>query len=251
MDKMIYAILSVKNNQEKLNLILVGMNGIAGANLNMVSLDGISAVVSDIRRGELIADKSNALAYAGVIENLAQQFTLLPMRYNSLMESTDSIIKILKRNLNEIQLNLRKVENKCEFGLKIFCNSEKLRAEMKAKSVANTKTPAKPAIENKYSVYRDYLNKKLIEHRSEELLLTHVDKIIQDITTHLAQLNPIHKFKKMTTATNIIDVVFLLEKDKKEDLIHIVKDLQNQYTGLRLMLTGPWPPYNFVDITLK
>jgi len=251
MDKMIYSILSVKNNPEKLNTLLVGMKGIAGTGLFAVSFDQISAVVSNIKRADLIADKTNAIEYAGVIEKLAQQFTLLPMRYGSLMESTDAINKMLGRNYHEFQQNLHKVENKCEFGLKIFCDSEKLKAELRAKSEADTKTPAKPAPEIKNSVYRDYVNKKLKEHRLEELLLTYVDSVISEIMGYLARLNAVNKFKKMATATNIIDSVFLLEKEKKSELIQAVEDLQNQYPGLNFVLTGPWPPYNFVEITIK
>ena len=249
MDKMIYSILSIKNNPEKLNALLDGMKGISGTELYAVSFDKISVVVSDIVRANLIADRSNAIEYAGVIETLAQQFTLLPVRFGSVMESTGAIIKMIQKNYNEIQHNLQKVENKCEFGLKVFCDTEKIKAELRAKTEAES--IIEPAQGNENSIYRDYLYKKLKEHRVEELLLAHVDTIIQDITTHLEQLNPIHKFKKMATATNIIDAVFLLEKDKKDDLIHAVNDLQNQYAGLRLMLTGPWPPYNFVDITPK
>ncbi|MCX6233318.1 MAG: GvpL/GvpF family gas vesicle protein [Bacteroidetes bacterium] len=251
MDKMIYAILSVKSNHEKLNTLLVDMKGITGAALYGVSFDEISAVVSDIKRADLIADKTNAIEYAGVIENLAQQFTLLPMQYGSLMESTDAIKKMLERNYNKIQHNLLKVENKVEFGLKVFCDSEKLKAELRAKSEADTKTPAQPAPEIKNSVYVDYVNKKLKEHRLEELLLTYVDSVIAEITEYLARLNAVNKFKKMATATTIIDAVFLLEKDKKGELIQAVEDLQDHYSGLNFVLTGPWPPYNFVDFTVK
>ena len=251
MDMMIYSILSVKNNHEKLNTLLIVMKGISGADLYAVSLDEISAVVCDIKRADLIADKTNAIEYAGVIENLAQQFTLLPMRYGSLMGSTDLINKMLGRNYHEFQQNLQKVENKCEFGLKIFCDSEKLKAELRAKSEADTKTPDKPAPEIKNSVYRDWVNKKLKEHRLEELLLTYVDSVIAEITEYLARLNAVNKFKKMATGTTIIDAVFLLDKERKDALIHAVGDLQNQYPGLNFVLTGPWPPYNFVEITIK
>lgn len=249
MISMIYAILSVKKNSGKLNALLVGMKGILGAGLYVVPFNEIAVVVSDINKAELIADKSSAIEYAGVIETLAQQFTLLPVRYGSVMESTDTIKKMLGRNYNEIQQNLLKVKNKVEFGLKVFCDSKKIKTEIKAKSEIESKT--EPLQNSKNSVYRDYLNKKLKEHRIEELLLAHVDTIILDITTHLAQLNPIHKFKKMVSATNIIDAVFLIEKDKKKCCINIVNDLQNKYPNLHLMLTGPWPPYNFVDITIK
>jgi hypothetical protein len=225
------------------------MNGISGADLSVIIFDQITAVVSDIKNTNIITDKSNAVEYAKVIETLSQQFTLLPVRYGSIMESAELIYNMLERNYLEFQQNLQKVENKVEFGLKVFCDSEKLKKELKAKTEVELIT--EPAQGNKNSIYRNYLNEKLKVHQFEELLLGHVDTIIQDITTHLTQLNPIHKFKKMESESNIIDAVFLIKKSKQEDLITTVKDLQNKHTGLRLMLTGPWPPYNFVNITIK
>jgi hypothetical protein len=249
MHKIIYSLVLVKKNPKKLNRLLSGMHGISGADLSVIFFDEIAAVVSDIKNANIITDKTNAVEYAKVIENLSQQFTLLPVRYGSIMESVELIHNMLERNYLEFQQNLQKVENKVEFGLKVFCDSKKLKEELKAKTEVELIT--EPAQGNKNSIYRNYLNKKLKEHQFEELLLEHVDTIIQDVTTHLTQLNPIHKFKKMESESNIIDAVFLLEKNKKENLINAVKDMQNKYTGLRLMLTGPWPPYNFVNITIK
>ena len=251
MEKMIYSILSVKRNSEKLNALLVGMKGISGTDLCAVSFDEITAVVSDAKRADLIADRSNAIEYAAVIENLAQQFTVLPMRYGSIMESADSINKMLERNYHEFQQNLQKVENKYEFGLKIFCDPEKLKSELRVKSEADTQTPEKPATEIKNSVYKDYVDKKLKEHRLEELMLTYVDSVIAKILGYLDRLNTINKFKKMATDTNIIDAVFLLDKERKDALIHVTEDLKNQYPVLNFVLTGPWPPYNFVEIAIK
>jgi hypothetical protein len=45
--------------------------------------------------------------------------------------------------------------------------------------------------------------------------------------------------------------VFLLDKERKDALIHVIEELQNQYPGLNFVLTGPWPPYNFVESTIK
>jgi len=249
MDKIIYAILSVKEDPEKLMAQLNTMKGILEADLYIVSYEDISAVVSDINRSDLIADKTNALKFAELIENLAEQFTVIPVRFGSLVESSDRIKKMLERNYNKIQNNLLEIKNKVEFGLKVFCDPEKMKAEIKIKA------EAEPLIESikskKKSIYTDYLLNKLKEHRFEEQLLAHVDCIILDITTHLKQLNPIQKFKKMVSATNIIDAVLLLEKDKKELCINVVNELQNKYPDLSFMLTGPWPPYNFVDINIK
>jgi hypothetical protein len=135
--------------------------------------------------------------------------------------------------------------------LKIFCDSEKLNAELRGKSEVANMTPVRIEPENTNSIFRDYVNKKLKEHRFEELLLTYVDAVIAEIEGSLARLDAVGKFKKMASASNIIDAVFLLKKEKEDELIRTVKHLQDQNPGLNYILTGPWPPYNFVDITLK
>jgi hypothetical protein len=251
MKMMIYSILSIKRNSEKLKVLLAGMKGVSEVDLYTVSFSDIAAVVSDVERANLITDKKNAIEYAGVIETLSQQFTLLPVRFGSILESNDALMKMLERNYNEIKNNLQKVENKFEFGLKVFCDSEKLMAELKSQSEAVANTSDKPAPESNNSVFRDWVNKKLKEHRLEESLLSYVDLVIATLKEHLVRLNAVNKFKKMTSAITIIDAVFLLEKERKDALIHVIADLQNQHPGLNFVLTGPWPPYNFVDITIK
>lgn len=227
------------------------MKDIAGKDLYAVSFNEITAVVSDINKVDITADKSSAIEYAGVIEMLAQHFTLLPMRFGSLMESTGAILKMLEKNYPDVQQNLQQVEDMLEFGLKVFCDSEKLRADLMEKSEIGTKTTVLSTPEVKNSVYRDWVNKKLKEHRLEELLLTHVDSVVAAITEHLSRMNAVCKFKKMLTETIIIDALFLLKKDMKTELMQAVGNLQKQYPGLNFVMTGPWPPYNFVEITIK
>ena len=251
MGKIIYAILSDEINQGKLNAILSGIPGIAGTDLGAVSFNQITAIVSDIEKADLVANQVNAFAFAHVIEILEKHYPLLPMRFGSVMESTDLILKMLEKNYSEFQNNLQKVENKSEFGLKIFCDTEKLKAELKFKSDAVSDSSQKPITENKDSVYREYINQKLKAHRLEEMLMGYIDLIIAEFTEFLAELDAVKKIKKMTTVTTIIDAVFLLEKDKKPELIQAIEDLQRKYTGLNFILTGPWPAFSFVDITLK
>ena len=248
---LIYSILSVKGDSEKLNDLLATMKGFDGAKLLAVTVDGISAIVSEIKKDELTASQPNAILFAGIIEKLEQQFTLLPMRFGSIMDSSEMIEKMLKINFPEFQKNLQKVENKSEFGLKIFGETEKLREELKAKTEAETETSEKAGTETKKSVFKEYVNKKLKEHRLEESLLSYVDSIVSEFTGFLTEMNAVKKIKKRTTATNIIDAVFLLQKESKEELVREVEKLQGKHSNLNFILTGPWAPYNFVDITLK
>ena len=250
MGKMIYAIIS-NTNQDKLNSLLSGMNSITGGKLDTVTFHEISAITCEIERVELIANQTNAIAFAGIIENLEQHFTLIPMRYGSMLESIQTIHTMLERNYSEFQQNLQKVENQSEFGLKVFCDSEILKEELKVKSETNNNSNPKSDPEIKKSIYLEYMDKKLKEHRLEEMVLSYVDKVIAEFSEKLTHLNAVTKIKKRTTTTILIDAVFLLKKDKKENLVQTVNELQSQYPELNFTLTGPWPPYNFVDVNLK
>lgn len=246
---MIYSILSVKKKSETLNACLHQLKGISGLDLFSVSYKEIAAVVCNIQSENLIADKSNAIKYAEIIEKLATDFTLLPVRFGSMMESSNQILNMLERNYADIQHNLKKLKDKYEFGLKVFCDSEKIKAELRVKTETDLKL--NPIAGSETSIYKAYIDKKLKEHRLEELLLKHVETIVLDISNQVLHLNPIYKFKKTTTTTNIIDAVFLIDKSQKDEIINAVNDLQNRYPSLHFMLTGPWPPYNFVEINLK
>ena len=247
---MIYAILSVKDDPGELDALLNGMKGISGGHLYAVSTNEIAAVVCDLEQSRFEADRAGAIEYAGVIETLSQRFTLLPMRFGSAMESTEAIHQMLERNYPGIHHNLQQVENKFEFGLKVFCDSEKLMADLMAESTAGNPEISLPSSEAPNSVYKDWISKKLKEHRLEELLLKHVDSVISILTGELIQMNALCKFKKMSSKAVIIDAVFLLEKGLKDPLILKIEYLQNRYPGLNFILTGPWPPYNFVEITI-
>jgi hypothetical protein len=249
MEQIIYAIVQARREDGKLNEILSGMKGISDVRLNVVSYDEITAVVSDLNKNELVVGKSEALAFAGVIETLGGNFSLLPLRYGSMMKSSDDIKGMLERNHSEILQNLRKVEHRHEFGLKVICDPEKLKESLLSVSDAVHSFPENT--ESEVSVFRDYVNKKLKEHRQDELFLKHVDSVIDTISLHFFEMNMLMKIRKMVSPATIIDAVFLLDKGKKSELVEVIKGLQNKYTGMNFVLTGPWPPYNFVEIILK
>jgi hypothetical protein len=216
-----------------------------------VEYHNISAIIGEVGENQSVANKQNAIEFALIIDQLAQKYTLLPMRFGSMMNSTDSVMEMLERNEVEIEDSLKKVKNKWEFGLKVIYDREKLKETLAANQKDNNSNQVKPEIGSNNSVYKAYILKKLNEHRAEEQILSFVDSILVEIKTYLHELKAVDKCKKMTNETTIIDAVFLLDKKKKEEVIIMVKDLQQKYLQLNFVLTGPWPPYNFVELNLK
>ena len=251
MEKLIYALMSDYAKSGHLASLISSAKGISDSSLYVISGGGLNAIVSDVNKSEFVADKSVAIDYANVIETFFTHFSLLPMRFGSIMESPEAVKAMLENNSPEIQQNLGKVAGKFEFGLKIICDSQILKAKLSAKSDILSKAEKPSDGQTTTSVFREYVNKKLAEHRLEELMLAHVESLIATITASLGSLNSINKFRKMLTDNTIVDAIFLIEKEKKSDLIDLIAEIQNDNPGLTFVLTGPWPPYSFVDVTIK
>lgn len=248
---LIYSLVLTNDRQQQLIDQLITMKDIDGANLKAIVFDRISAVVSEIEKTELVVNQSNAILFAEIIDQLNQQFTLLPMRFGSIMDTIDSVSQMLQSNYQQFFKNLLKVENKIEFGLKIFCDPEKLKEDFRLESESENEMLDDPNAGHNVSVYRDYINKKLKAHRIEQKLLSFSDAVASDFSEIIAQWNTENKIKKMVTEANIVDAVFLLDESKKGELVQSIKGLQAKYPWLSFLVTGPWPPYNFVDVALK
>ena len=46
----------------------------------------------------------------------------------------------------------------------------------------------------------------------------------------------------------LLNASFLIDKDKIGDFSEAVEQLSNGDSGMKVQYSGPWPPYNFVDI---
>ncbi len=250
MKTMIYALIASDDNLNE-NPGLTDIKGISGGRLEIITAGKIGAVVCKIHETDLVADKNKAIDFAYVIDKLTLIFNLLPARFGSVMESAEAISTMLERNSFQIHQNLLKVKNKSEFGIKVMCDAVALKLEIATKSSPGLILSENTEMNESSSVFRNYVDKKLKEHRIEEMILVYVDEVISKITITLEGLDASFKFKKMVSEKTIIDAIFLLDKEMKNEIIQAVTGFQNQYPALNFILTGPWPPYNFVELNLK
>ena len=48
----------------------------------------------------------------------------------------------------------------------------------------------------------------------------------------------------------ILNAAFLLDRDKVEEFSKMIEKLDFKDNSLKIQYSGPWPPYNFVDIRI-
>lgn len=248
MKKIIYAIIASNQSHAELSDLMKGIQGISDSTLYALSFNDISVAVSDFTSSKFTINKEVAIDFARVIEELSQSVTLLPIRFGTFLQTDEFINQLLINHYDSFIKNIKQVDNKYEFGLKVFWDyekcSEQIRVKLESEEVKTSDYFASSTI------HTNYLFDKIKKHRLEAALLKYVEQLIEEISRHLVQINPHCKFKKMVTNSIILDAVFLVEKSKKDEFIQTIEVIKQQQADLNLLLTGPWPPYSFVDIVI-
>jgi hypothetical protein len=249
MKKIIYAILSTNQSLTEISDLVNGMKGIMDANLYALSFNDISIAVSDFTPSKDITNRELAIDFAGVIEVLSQHVTLLPVRFGTFIKTDEIVHQLLVNHYDSFLRNLQKVENKCEFGLKVLCDYETFSNKISAQAAAVEVQPHEYFSAN--TIHTNYLLEKIKINKLEDSLFKYVEQLIEDISQHLTQINPDAKYKKMVTNRILLDAVFLVKKNKKDEFIHAISTFKQQHDDLQFLLTGSWPPYSFVDIVIE
>jgi len=244
--KYIYAILDSNVNSSNHKPDIMGLDN---SSVYFVGFRDISAAVSNVNWDKIKVSSDIAFSYEKTIENLWVKYNLLPMRFGSVMKNDTNIVEILKRNYSDFVDNLKKVENKSEFGLKILWDMNK--TDFKPEYTFNLDNYKKLKQLNKNSIYRNYLIDKLKQHKSEDSFMKKIDDIIEEIHSPLKKLSYLYKVKKMVTPKIILNATYLVKNDMKDEFIQTIKQIKREKKDIKFLLTGPWPPYNFVNKSIK
>lgn len=75
-----------------------------------------------------------------------------------------------------------------------------------------------------------------------------IDRCRTDYLTRLKKRSAQWKELKRFSERLLMNASFLVDRDRIDDFSQEVRGLENDAASLKVMYSGPWPPYNFVDI---
>ena len=224
---------------------------------------GLFVLVSRVRKDEFgeenlkknLADlewiEQRASIHEKVIEEVMKDTCVIPFKFATLFNNEDSLKAMVEEYAEELKNNLNNLEGKEEWGLKIYCDIEKLKGVLtqkddeisKVDKEISSSSPGKAFIlkKKKKELLNTVLNAKLnkygqnsFEELKELSLQTSINKLLpKEITERKDEM--------------ILNAAFLMAKDKVKEFISRVDNLKTEYSdkGIDFDCTGPWPPYNF------
>jgi hypothetical protein len=179
----------------------------------------VTAIVSDTPFVEYDPTEDNTLAHEKVIQEILQnELSIAPMRFCTILKNKDEIFKLCQSCYMPFKKNILRIRNKQEFSVKTFLQVEKLKNE-----VTN----------------EEELLKK------SHLMATELYELLKEIAFD-------DVLDEQSTREMIFNCSFLIHKDKIKTFFDAVTKFDEQYTDkLRIRISGPTAPYNFVDMPTK
>lgn len=249
MPVIIYAILDLKQINDSISHGLDFLPSDSTVKLEFVTSSTLTAIVASQLDNKLSNSRQEVLAYAGIVDKISEKYSILPMRYGSVVASYADVTALLEKNSESFVKVLNKIMHKEEYSLRFFFSHQHNGDVVHENSADLTFSPPDILLGN--TEIKNYLLKKFQQHVVEEKRLKYIETIQSIITKDLEKITEIVDFKKRATPGCIIDAVLLIERSAKNELLALVAEMQSRYPEHNVILTGPWPPYNFTQIKLE
>lgn len=210
---------------------------------------GLAAVVSNTPIMIHDPTRDSVLAHENVNETVMKEFTVIPMSFSTVFRTEEDVVEFLKHTTDALRDVLRRMKDKIEFGLKVNWDTDTVLRELEQEREDIRRLKEGVSSNRTSSTYfaRVQLG-RLIEQAMTEKAASYVREIydnLRPVATASRENKPIGE--KM-----ILNAAFLIERGRAVDFEKTVLDMATHYEGrLRLSHSGPWPPYNFVNIRLR
>lgn len=225
----------------------IGIGG--GQRVYTVGFNNLAAVVSDTPIVIYDPTRENVLAHEFVNETVMREHTVIPMSFGTVFRSEDDVSELLRSTHQAFSDVLDKMRDKIEFGLKILWEREKVIANIERDNDEIRRLKDEISRHTASSTYfaRMQLG-RLIESALEEMSTRYVD----DIHNSLKPVAVASRSNKPIGDLMILNAAFLVDRSQETAFDEKVKEVSRKYEDLlRFKYSGPWPPYNFVNIKLK
>jgi hypothetical protein len=212
-----------------------------------ISYKDLAAVISDTPLDIHDPTRENVLAHERVNETVMRDHTVLPMSFGTVFKTPQDIVELLRSAYDAFNDVLAKMENKVEFGLKILWDPETVirGIEGQDENLGRLKQEISSQRGSTYFARMQYgrLVDSLLQERSAQM--------VSEVFEQLRGVAIASRTNKPIGDKMILNAAFLVAREREAEFDARVKALGARHEHVNIRYTGPWPPYNFVNIRLK
>ncbi|MFC6021445.1 GvpL/GvpF family gas vesicle protein [Plantactinospora solaniradicis] len=238
---------------------LVGVSGAGGSPVRTVQVGGLVAVVADVdlddygeaalRRnlGDLAWLESAATAHHRVAEAVWRHGPVVPTRLGTVYRDEAALRTELADRRVDLTATLDRLADRTEWGVKAYASRD--RRPTGQPDDADGASPASTGVGT------DYLRRRRARLAAGEATArAAVDsaEAVHTMLTRYAEAARRHRPQDRGLSGvpdwMVLNGAYLVHAERGAEFGELVRTLGTRYPGLRLELTGPWPPYSFATL---
>jgi hypothetical protein len=220
--------------------------GTEPAEVHSVHYRELAAIVSDTPVEVFDATRENVLAHERVNEAVMREHTVIPMSFGTVFKTREDIVELLRAAYDAFGDVLQKMKDKVEFGLKVLWDRDAVIREIEGEDedVRRLKDEISSQRGSTYFARMQY------GRAVEAALETRSERYASEIFEQLRPVSVASRANKPIGDRMILNAAFLVNRDREAAFDAKVKEI-GAHDKLTFKYTGPWPPYNFVNVRLK
>lgn len=205
-----------------------------GINLDYLHKDGVGLVISPLPSEATISGQDFPMLHFKLIETLMEQYTVLPVRFGTVLNSIEKAQDILAMRGEEFSRVLARVAGKVEMGLKALWDE---KPEILPKEGAGSYTSGK-----------NYLMARLVQHRAETLWQEKARSWGEQLNQRFSWAAD-HTTRYLITPRLFYHTAFLVSREDCNRFWEQVAVIKKDFPNLKTLASGPWPPYSFCSFS--
>jgi hypothetical protein len=221
--------------------------GVDPSEVHTVNYRDIAAVVSNTPMVVQDPTRDNVLAHQRVNETVMQKHTVIPMSFGTVFKTDEDIMELLRSAYDAFTDVLNKMQDKFEFGLKVLWDRDQIIREIEEEDEDIRRLKGEISSQKGSTYFARMQYGRLID----AALQARSERYVSEIFYGLRDVSVASRSNKPIGDRMIMNAAFLVARDLELAFDASVKDIGQRYDKLTFKYTGPWPPYNFVNIRLK
>jgi hypothetical protein len=217
------------------------------AEVHTVGYRDLAAVVSDVPIGVVDSTRENVLAHERVNEIVMREHTVIPMSFGTIFKTREDIVELLRSAQDAFGDVLNKMRDKMEFGLKVLWDRDSIIQEIEQEDEDINRLKKEIALQKGST----YFARMQYGRAIDAALQARSERYVAEILDRLRSVAVASRINKPIGDKMIMNAAFLVSRDLENAFDAGVKSIAQAHDKLTFKYTGPWPPYNFVNIRLK
>lgn len=220
--------------------VLLGLTGLGGSSLAAVAHRDLAATTSVVKVGDVRPTTEHVLHHETVVEAVRRTAPALPVRFGTIFPDEGTLQRALQTRYETLMDDLERLGDKVEMGLTVLARDVDVPSHEDGvlNQDAEAEADAGPGTR--------YMRARLSEHQREEARRDQGTGLMDSLET-LLDGSIIGRRRAFAPASRIIvRAAYLLDPSSVSTFQATIDDLCRAGTDIRVLVSGPWPPYSFV-----